>query len=72
MKKDSYREYKKLTIEIPILTFKKMDIYCRSDINPFKKNIYYCNFIKKAIEFYIHSHKEYISAEKIQEISAVR
>ena len=60
-------DYKKLTVEIPFTTFLEMDLYCTSDYIPGKKDIYYCDFIKLAIEFYIDNHQEFISAEKIRE-----
>ena len=68
MKKDKKNvDYKKLTVEIPMTTFLEMDLYCSSDYIPKKKDIYYCDFIKLAIEFYIDNHQEFISAEKIRE-----
>lgn len=57
MKKDKKNvDYKKLTVEIPMTTFLEMDLYCTSDFFPGKKDIYYCDFIKNAIEYYIDSH----------------
>lgn len=55
MKKNNV-DYKKLTVEIPMTTFLEMDLYCTSDFIPGKKDIYYCDFIKRAIEFYIDNH----------------
>lgn len=63
-------DYKKLTVEIPMTTFLEMDIYCTSDFFPNKKDIYYCDFIKRAIEFYIDNHQEHLTEEKICKISA--
>lgn len=69
MKKDKKNfNYKKLTVEIPFKTFLVMDLYCSSDIYPGRKDLYYCDFIKLAIEFYIDNHQDFLSAEKIQEI----
>ena len=57
IKKDKKNvDYKKLTVEIPMTTFLEMDLYCSSDYYPNKRDIYYCDFIKNAIEFYIDNH----------------
>ena len=49
-------DYKKLTVEIPMTTFLEMDYYCEDDYIPGKKSIFYCDFIKNAIEYYIDNH----------------
>ena len=49
-------DYKKLTVEIPFTTFLEMDIYCTDDYNSGRKIMYYCDFIKNAIEYYIDNH----------------
>lgn len=72
MKKDKKNVvYKKLTVEIPLKTFLQMDLYCKSDFYPGKKGLYYCDFIKSAIEFYIDNHRDLLSSEKIWQISAL-
>lgn len=72
MKKDKRNiDYKKLTVEIPMTTFLEMDLYCTSDFMPGKKDMYYCDFINLAIEFYIDNHRENCSSEKIRENSGV-
>ncbi len=54
MKKDKRNvDYKKLTVEIPMVTFLKMDCYCTSLVVPNKKDMFYCDFIKRAIDYYI-------------------
>ncbi len=56
MKKDKINvDYKKLTIEIPFVTFLEMEFYCIDEFTG-RKNLFYCDFIKKAIEFYIDNH----------------
>lgn len=54
MKKDKKNvHYKKLTVEIPYTTFLNMDCYCSNNCIPNKKDIYYCDFINLAINYYI-------------------
>lgn len=53
MKKNDI-DYKKLTIEIPYTTFLQMKNYCMAYTNG--KKIYYRDFIKFAIEYYIKNH----------------
>lgn len=48
--------YKKLTVEIPLTTFLSMDYYCKSEFNPNKKDLYYCDFINLAILEYLDNH----------------
>ncbi len=73
MKKDKKNVvYKKLTVEIPLKTFLQMDLFCKSDFCPGVKDLYYCDFIREAIEFYIDSHQDLCSSEKIHQISAVK
>ena len=57
MKKDKTNvDYKKLTVEIPYTTFLNMDCYCTSNNIPGKKDIFYCDFINRAINYYIDKH----------------
>lgn len=57
MKKDKKNvDYKKLTVEIPVITFLNMDCYCTNVSDPTKKDIFYCDFIKLAIDYYINNH----------------
>lgn len=39
-----------------MITFLEMVYYCEDDYIPGKKDIYYCDFIKNAIEYYIDNH----------------
>lgn len=57
MKKDKKNvKYKKLTVEIPYTTFLNMDCYCTNTYIPDKKDIFYCDFIDLAINYYINKH----------------
>lgn len=56
MKDKKNIDYKKLTVEIPMTTFLEMGCYYSNRYIPGKKDIYYCDFIKKAIEYYIDCH----------------
>lgn len=56
MKKDKKNvDYKKLTVEIPMTTFLRMERYCSNRYIPGKKDIFYCDFVNRAINDYIDS-----------------
>lgn len=49
-------DYKKITVEIPYTTFLSMDCYCTGNNIPYKKDMFYCDFINLAILEYIDNH----------------
>lgn len=54
--KENYIDYKKLTVEIPYKTFLQMKNYCTGRFSNDKKDMFYCDFIEKAIKYYIENH----------------